>query len=159
MTTCVKEWLWCKMKKAAHWSRGEERRGGGGGVNPVTLSGEHSGVVRGLYKTLTINDSKHLNDRETRRGGSSVVCGSGWQFSGRHRHPERWVNIFTTLIFWGLYFTAISYVLCSLLMCSTTGCLSNRNNDWEKKGFEKQTMNVWEWRCRQRGEGERGGKS
>ena len=45
------------------------------GVNPVTLSGEHSGVVRGLYKTLSMNDSKHLNDREMGRGGSlCVVC-------------------------------------------------------------------------------------
>lgn len=52
--------------------REREREGGlgGGGVNPVTLSGEHSGVVRGLYKTLSMNDSKHLNDRETGRGGN-----------------------------------------------------------------------------------------
>ncbi len=42
-------------------------------VNPVTLSGEHSGVVRGLYKTLSMNDSKHLNDREMGRCGSVCV--------------------------------------------------------------------------------------
>lgn len=46
------------------------KRCGVGGINPVTLSGEHSGVVRGLYKTLSMNDSKHLNDRETGRGGN-----------------------------------------------------------------------------------------
>lgn len=34
----------------------------------MTQSGEHSGVVRGLYKTLSMNDSKHLNDRETAEG-------------------------------------------------------------------------------------------
>ena len=39
----------------------------------MTLSGEHSGVVRGLYKTLSMNDSKHLNDREMGRGGSLCV--------------------------------------------------------------------------------------
>lgn len=43
----------------------------------MTLSWEHSGVVRGLYKTLSMNDSKHLNDRETGSSGSSVsVCGA-----------------------------------------------------------------------------------
>lgn len=61
------------MKKAVHWRRGEVREGGGR-VNPVTVSGEHSGVVRGLYKTLSMNDSKHLNDRAMRRGGSVCVC-------------------------------------------------------------------------------------
>lgn len=48
--------------KAVHQRRGEVREKGG--INPVTESGEHSGVVRGLYKTLSMNDSKHLNDRE-----------------------------------------------------------------------------------------------
>lgn len=47
-------------------------------VNPVTVSGEHSGVVRGLYKTLSMNDSKHLNDREMGRGKSSGVCVCAW---------------------------------------------------------------------------------
>lgn len=56
--------------------RGEGGGGGGGGVNPVTASGEHSGVVRGLYKTLSMNDSKHLNDREmgTGGGGGAGAC-------------------------------------------------------------------------------------
>lgn len=49
-------------------------REGGGRVNPVTVSGEHSGVVRGLYKTLSMNDSKHLNDRAMGRGGCMCVC-------------------------------------------------------------------------------------
>lgn len=32
-------------------------------------------MVRGLYKTLSMNDSKHLNDRETGWGGScACVC-------------------------------------------------------------------------------------
>lgn len=48
-----------------------------GGVNPVTASGEHSGVVRGLYKTLSMNDSKHLNDREMGRGGRAGEGGGG----------------------------------------------------------------------------------
>lgn len=59
----------CALEK-----RGSER----GGVNPVTLSGEHSGVVRGLYKTLSMNDSKHLNDREMGRGGRLGVCVCVW---------------------------------------------------------------------------------
>ena len=29
-------------------------------------------MVRGLYKTLSMNDSKHLNDRET--GGVGFLC-------------------------------------------------------------------------------------
>lgn len=61
------------MKKAVHWRRGEVREGGGR-VNPATVSGEHSGVVRGLYKTLSMNDSKHLNDRAMGRGGCICVC-------------------------------------------------------------------------------------
>lgn len=48
-----------------------------GEVNPVTASGEHSGVVRGLYKTLSMNDSKHLNDREMGRGGRVRACVCG----------------------------------------------------------------------------------
>lgn len=44
----------------------------------MTLSGEHSGVVRGLYKSPSVNDSKHLNDREMGRGESLLqVCGEG----------------------------------------------------------------------------------
>lgn len=70
----------CKRMTAMQNEKGcalEERgseQGGRERVNPVTLSGEHSGVVRGLYKTLSMNDSKHLNDRETGRGGSVCVC-------------------------------------------------------------------------------------
>lgn len=56
-------------KRCALVERGSERCEAGG-INPATLSGEHSGVVRGLYKTLSMNDSKHLNDRETGRGGN-----------------------------------------------------------------------------------------
>lgn len=59
-------------KKAVHRRRGEVRERKR--VNPVTLSGEHSGVVRGLYKTLSMNDSKHLNDRAMGRGRSLDVC-------------------------------------------------------------------------------------
>lgn len=61
------------MRKAVHWRRGEVREGVGG-VNPVTARGEHSGVVRGLYKTLSMNGSKHLNDREVGRDGCVHVC-------------------------------------------------------------------------------------
>lgn len=45
----------------------------------MTQSGEHSGVVRGLYKTLSMNDSKHLNDRETVEGWEccELVCVCG----------------------------------------------------------------------------------
>lgn len=71
-----KEWLRCKMKKAVLRRRGEVREGEGR-VNPVTVSGEHSGVVRGLYKTLSMNDSKHLNDREMGRCGCMCVCVCG----------------------------------------------------------------------------------
>lgn len=75
MTTWVKERLRCKMKKAVLRGRGKEREGERGGINPVTVSVEHSGVVRGLYKTLSMNDSKHLNDREM--GRCVCVCDSG----------------------------------------------------------------------------------
>lgn len=36
-------------------------------------------MVRGLYKTPSMNDSKHLNDRETREGWecSELVCVCG----------------------------------------------------------------------------------
>lgn len=44
----------------------------------MTVSVEHSGVVRGLYKTLSMNDSKHLNDRETGRRVCVCVCGWLW---------------------------------------------------------------------------------
>ena len=42
------------------------------------MSGEHSGVVRGLYKTLSMNDSKHLNDSEIGRGVCVCVCVCVW---------------------------------------------------------------------------------
>lgn len=141
------------MKKAVLWRRGEarERNGGAaGGVNPVTLSGEHSGVVRGLYKTLSMNDSKHLNDRETRRGGSLCVC--VWL----------WVTVkWSSLIFWEvseyihhfLYFegcpvysSAKCYVLYSLLIRSITAYIKKQ---WLKGWFEKQTMDAWEWGCQE----------
>ena len=81
-------------EKGCVWRRGKEREEEG--VNPVTGSVEHSGVVRGLYKTLSMNDSKHLNDRKMGRCVCVCVWLLGDNFNGSYWFSARWVNTFTT---------------------------------------------------------------